>query len=186
MLEYYFCPRFTYFEYVLGVPQHEENRFKVNKGRETHERVRRINPNYLRKKLGVTKKLEEVYLSGPPGIRGIVDEILFFNNGFAAPLEYKYAEYKNKLFKTYQFQLVFYAMLIQHNFELPVDRGFIVYTRSNNKIIEIAINKKDYCSLDNDLQKLLNILHKCHYPKPTISKMRCLDCCYRNICEKKI
>jgi CRISPR-associated exonuclease Cas4 len=25
LLEYLFCPRFTYFEYVLDIPQYEEN-----------------------------------------------------------------------------------------------------------------------------------------------------------------
>ena len=37
LLEYLFCPRFTYFEYVLDIPQHEEKRFKVEVGRKIHE-----------------------------------------------------------------------------------------------------------------------------------------------------
>ncbi len=44
----------------------------------------------------------------------IVDEILFFNDGAAAPLNYKYSEYKN-----HRFQLVFYAQLIKENFHVP-------------------------------------------------------------------
>jgi CRISPR-associated exonuclease Cas4 len=54
LLEYLFCPRFTYFEYVLDIPQHEEKRFKVEVGRKIHEK--KMNPEYLRKKLGVTEK----------------------------------------------------------------------------------------------------------------------------------
>ena len=53
LLEYLFCPRFTYFEYVLDIPQHEEKRFKVDIGRTIHEKIRKTNPEYLRKKLGV-------------------------------------------------------------------------------------------------------------------------------------
>jgi CRISPR-associated exonuclease Cas4 len=37
VLEYQFCPRFIYFMRCLDIPQHEEKRFKVLKGREVHE-----------------------------------------------------------------------------------------------------------------------------------------------------
>jgi len=85
MLEYLYCPRFTYFEYVLNLPQNEGNRFKVEKGRTVHEKIRKQNPDYLRKKLDVKKKKSNVYLSSPLGIRGIVDEVLFLKDGSAAP-----------------------------------------------------------------------------------------------------
>lgn len=77
LLEYLFCPRFTYFEYVLDIPQHEDKRFKVEVGREIHKKIRRMNPDYLRKKIGVKEKKSDVYLAGPSGIRGVIDEILF-------------------------------------------------------------------------------------------------------------
>ena len=41
LLEYLFCPRFTYFEYVLDIPQHEERRFKVEVGRDASGESRR-------------------------------------------------------------------------------------------------------------------------------------------------
>ena len=77
LLEYLFCPRFTYFEYVLDIPQHEEKRYKVEVGRTIHEKIRKANIGYLRKKFGVKEKKIDVYLSSSSGIRGIVDEILF-------------------------------------------------------------------------------------------------------------
>ena len=86
LLEYLFCPRFTYFEYVLDIPQHEEKRFKVEVGRTIHEKIRKANIGYLRKKFGVKEKKMDVYLSSPSGIRGIVDEILFLNDDTAAHL----------------------------------------------------------------------------------------------------
>src|ERR1700730_16613129 len=56
VLEHLFCPRFTYFEHVLGVPERQERRLLVQKGRQAHVERRRINPNYLRKKLGVVER----------------------------------------------------------------------------------------------------------------------------------
>ena len=139
LLEYLFCPRFTYFEYVLDIPEHQEKRFKVEQGRKVHEKVRKINPGYLRKKIGVKEKKMDVYLSSPAGIRGIVDEILFLNDGTAAPLDYKYAEYKERTFKNHRYQLVFYGRLIKDNYHVPVTRGYIIYTRSKNKLVEVPI-----------------------------------------------
>lgn len=186
LLEYLFCPRFTYFEYVLDIPEHQEKRFKVEVGREIHEKVRKMNPDYLRKKIGVKEKQSDVYLPSTMGIRGIVDEILFLNDGTAAPLDYKYAEYKERTFKNHRYQLVFYAQLIKDNFQVPVNRGFIIYTRSRNKLIEIPIQHKDFDALNEIINDLLDVIVKCKYPKPTRYKGRCSDCCYRNICGRTI
>jgi len=92
ILEYLYCPRFIYFENYLDIPQHQEKRFKVQKGRDVHDDKQRINPAYLRKKLGCIERKSSVYLSSARGIRGIVDEILFLDDGSAAPLDYKYAD----------------------------------------------------------------------------------------------
>jgi len=63
VIEYLFCPRFIYFIYCLGIPQHEEKRYKVIKGRELHELKKKFNKNYLRKKLNCIRKEDAVYLS---------------------------------------------------------------------------------------------------------------------------
>jgi len=186
MLEYLYCPRFTYFEYVMDIPQNEGQRFKVEKGRNIHEKVRKTNPEYLRKKIGAIDRKSDVYLESPLGIRGIVDEVLFLDDNTAAPLDYKFAEYKNKLFKTYRFQLIFYARLIKDNFQVPVKRGFIIYTRSKNKLVEVPIKEKDFNELEKIIDDMIRIINNCIYPKPTSVKRRCPDCCYKNICESTI
>ncbi len=186
LLEYLYCPRFIYFENVLDIPEHQEQRFKVQKGRNIHEKVRKTNTEYLRKKIGVIDKKSDVYLASPLGIRGIVDEALFLDDDTAAPLDYKFAEYKNKLFKTYRFQLIFYAQLIKDNFQIPVNKGFIVYTRSKNKLVEIPIKEKNFIELGKIIDDMMNIIQKCRYPKSTSVKRRCPDCCYKNICESTI
>jgi len=187
ILKYLFCPRFIYFENYLDIPQHEEKRFKVQKGRTIHDDETHINPQYLRKKLGCVERKKSVYLSSKTkGIRGIVDEVLFLDDGTAAPLDYKYAEYKDVTFKNHIYQLTFYSQLIREHFEVPVNRGFIVYTRSRNKLIEVLITEKMYAELDKIISGLLDIIEKGVYPKHTKYKARCPDCCYRNICEKVI
>lgn len=186
VLEYLYCPRFTYFELYLGIPEHQEKRFKVQKGRTVHEEKALTNAQYLRKKLECVAKKRDVYLVSNRGMRGIVDEVLFLRDGSAAPLDYKYAEYKERTFKNHVYQLTFYGQLIKDCFSLPVHRGYIVYSRSQNKLVEVTLSDKMYVELENIARNLLTIVSKGFYPEPTPHKARCADCCYGNICEKVI
>jgi CRISPR/Cas system-associated exonuclease Cas4 (RecB family) len=57
-------------------------------------------------------------------------------------------EEKRPDIQNHRFQLIFYGQLIQDNFKVPVNRGFIVYTRSKNKLVEVPIREKDYEELE--------------------------------------
>lgn len=183
IIEYVFCPRFTYFMFVLDIQQHEEKRYKVQVGREIHEEKAQINKDYLRKKIGVTAKEQEVYLSSDAlHLKGIVDEVLTLENGTMAPLDYKFAEYSDYMFSTHKYQSLCYALLIEANYGKPVEQGFIVYTRSNNKLVEIEFKESDREELKDIIREMVFIIQKGFYPKKTKSTARCGDCTYRNIC----
>lgn len=183
IIEYLYCPRFIYFMTVLDIPQREEKRFKVQKGRSVHEEKSRINKDYLRKKIGVTAKEQEVYLSNEEiHLKGIVDEVLTLTDGTMAPLDYKFAEYSERLFSTYKYQSLCYALLIEANYGKKVKKGFIVYTRSNNKLVEIEFTDSDKEKLNQIITEMVLIIHKGFFPKKTKSRARCSDCTYRNIC----
>lgn len=183
VLEYLFCPRFTYFMRCLDIPQHEESRFKVVKGRDVHELKRITNTAYLRKKLGVVGKELNVFIASKQNhIKGIVDEVLFLEDGTAAPFEYKFAEFKDKIFKTYKFQLVLHALMIKENYDVDVKKGFICFTRSNNHIEEVAFKEGDFDKAIEIVDEILEIVDKGFYPSRTKSKNKCFDCCYSNIC----
>ena len=115
-----------------------------------------------------------------------VDESLFLDDDTAASLNYNFVEYKKKLFKTYRFQLIFYARLIKDKFQIPVKKGFIIYTRSKNKLVEVSIKDKDFIEIEKIVDDMINIIYNCRYPKPTSVKRRCPDCCYKNICKSTI
>ena len=183
VLEYLFCPRFIYYMYCLDIPQYEEKRFKVIKGREVHERRKFTNRDYVRKKLNCKRKESEVFLASKQHhIKGIIDEVLFLEDGTAAPLEYKFAEYKDKIFKTYKFQLVLQALLIRENYSIEVNRAYLCFTRSNSLVKEIEITSSDFKKAEKIIEEILDIVQKGLYPKTSRSSSKCVDCCYRNIC----
>ncbi len=183
VIEHLYCPRFTYFMNCLNIPQHEELRYKVLKGRELHERRERENRDYLRKRLGCIDKDISVYLTSRTiRVRGIIDEVLHLDDGTFAPLDYKYAEYTEHTFKTHMVQSVLYALLIMENYRRPVKRGFVCYVRSSNRIKEIFYKEKDFCYAKEVVEEIFDVLLKGYFPKKSKWRARCIDCCYRNIC----
>jgi CRISPR-associated exonuclease Cas4 len=183
IIEYLFCPRFTYFEYVLCIPQHEEANYLVTRGRNLHDSKLEQNKDYLRRRLGVVVKRLDEYLTNS-FIRGRMDEILTLNDGTMAPLDYKFAEYKDKIYDTYKTQLFCYAWLIEENFGVKVNKGFLVYTRSKNKVVEVTITDADKGKVMTAATEIFNIIDQNRYPKATKYKARCVTCTYRNICIK--
>lgn len=183
VLEYLFCPRFTYFENVLSIPEHQEKRFKVLQGRQVHRQKQVRNRAYLRHKLGVVQRALEVYLSAPHHhLRGQVDEVLTLADGSMAPLDYKFAEWKNRLYAGYRMQLVLYGLLIRENYGKPVHRGFLVYTRSQNFVLPVDLAEKDFEKAIDILHAIIDISRTGLLPKRTPYRSRCVDCCYKNIC----
>jgi len=183
VIEYLYCPRFIYFMKCLDISQHEDERYKVIKGREVHEEKAKINREYLRKKLGCVSKDISAYLaSSALHLRGEVDEILEFSDGTLAPLDYKFAEYKDWVFQTHKYQSALYALLIMENYGKDVTRGYVCYIRSKNFLKEIQFCNADFKKAKSLVREILDIVSKGYYPKKKSSPAHCIDCCYKNIC----
>lgn len=183
VLEHLFCPRFTYFEHVLAVPERQERRLLVQKGRQTHEERRRINPAYLRKKLGVVKRQFDVPLaSARLGVRGSVDEILTMADGSMAPFDYKFAEDRDRVYHNQKMQSVLYGLLIRETVQRPVHRGYLCYLRSKHKVVPIEFCDADFAEAEGILREILEVIQTGFFPRATSWKALCRDCCYRNIC----
>ena len=183
LLEHLFCPRFTYFEHALAIPERQEKRPLVVKGREVHEERSHINPTYLRKKLGVVGREFDVPLaSARLGVRGSIDEVFTLADGSMAPFDYKFAEAPRQVFLNQKMQSVLYGLLIEEVLGRPVQRGYLCYIRSKHKLVEVPHTKEDREEVARTLVEILDIIRNGVFPKATTYKARCRDCCYRNIC----
>lgn len=184
IIEFMYCPRFTYFMKCLSIRQYEENRYKVIKGRNIHEDKSNQNVNYVRKKIKGQAKYINVYMiSKNLKLKGIVDELYELEDGTLAPLDYKFAEYNDREFLTYKMQMALYSLLAEDVYNKKVSKVFLVYCRSKNLIKEIAFDDK----LRKQAMEAIELYSKVitgYYPKATRYKSRCMDCCYKNVCEK--
>lgn len=183
VIEHIFCPRFTYFMNCLKIPQHEELRYKVLKGRELHERREMENREYLRKKIGCVKKEISVYVASPKiRVRGVIDEVLTFDDGSMAPLDYKYTEYREYLFETHKVQSTLYAMLINKTYQKPVNKGYVCYAKDGIRLKEVVYKPHDFEYAEETVNEIFSVILRGYYPKKTRWSNRCIDCCYKNIC----
>ncbi len=185
IIEYLFCPRFIYFIHCLNIPQHEEQRFKVLLGRELHEKKAKSNKDYLRKKIGCLKRENLVYLvSERYHLKGEVDEVLLLEDNTRAPLDYKFTEYKGRLYRTHKIQSILYALLIMDNYACKVKKGFLCYVRSKTLLKEIIFQDRDFEIINDIIKAMIFIIQNGYFPNATPYKVRCIDCCYKNICLK--
>ena len=183
VIEHIYCPRFTYFMQVLNIPQFEDRRYKVLKGREVHKRREQDNRSYLRKRLGVVRRDHDVYLASPTlGVRGVVDEVLTLEDGTLAPLDYKYTPYRERAFQTHQVQVVLYGLLVREVYDKPVDRGFVAYIRGGNQVVTVPIDDEKAKKVRAVVQEILSVVQTGRLPKRTSQRAKCADCCYKNIC----
>lgn len=183
IIEYLYCPRFIYYMNVLDISQHEHERYLVNKGRDIHDLKMVRNKDYLRKTIGCVDKDIDVYLSSDKlHLVGRMDEVLTFEDKSKASLDYKFAVYEEKLFKTLKNQQVAYSLLIEENYNCPVNKAFLVYVRSKNLLKEIEITQKDKEKCIEIINDIFDILNKCYFPTGTKNKLKCQDCTYKNLC----
>jgi CRISPR-associated exonuclease Cas4 len=165
------------------VPERQERRWKVQRGREVHLERSKVNKSYLRKKLGVTARQFDVPLvSLSRSIRGIADEVLSFQDGTMGPFDYKFAKAPKKPYRNQVIQSVLYGMMIQEAFGCEVNRGYICYTRDNHKVVEISITDQLKNQALKAVSEIVDTIQKGLLPKATKYPSRCIDCCYRNIC----
>ena len=183
LIQHTYCPRYTYFEHVLKIPQNEEKYGKVLRGRGIHEQKLVRNKGYLRKRLGATARHDDRYLT-MPGLRGRIDEVLMLDDGSCAPLDYKFAKFKDRLPRTYRLQLSCYALLVEANYELPVRRGFIVYVRSKNRVVELPITEKERAAVHKLIDEVSMVILENTFPKATRNKRQCVTCTYQNVCVR--
>lgn len=183
IIEYLFCSRFTYFEYVLAIPQYEQQNYKVMRGRELHDKRLEENKEYLRRRIGAIERYNDQYLTNDL-LRGKIDEVLLLGDGTMAPLDYKFAVYEDRVYDTYKTQLFCYAWLIEDAFKIRVEKGFLVYTRSKHKLVEVPVTDLDKQLVKECAMEISRIIEFNFYPKGTKYKQRCIECTYRNVCTK--
>jgi|UPI00039ADCAA CRISPR-associated exonuclease Cas4 len=183
LLEYYFCPRFIYFMNVLKIPQYEDRRYKVQKGREVHQQRQERNKDYLWKKIDVVARESNVHLICEKyHLHGIVDEVVTLKDHTLAPIDYKYAIYPQYVYRSHRMQILSYCLLIEEVYQQPVNCGFLFYIREGSRQVKVPYNAQSRQKIIQDLEQILRVIQNENIPAKTNNWAECIDCTYKNIC----
>jgi CRISPR-associated exonuclease Cas4 len=178
-VEHAFCPRFTYFQLVLGIEQYEGKRGTVLAGRTFHSRHATSNRSYKIKRLEGKKLTEILLYSKEHHFSGKIDEAIEAANEVLI-IERKYSDY-TVIGQTLKTQLGLLAILAEENFGKKVKRAIIVFSKTNRVERQIKITNGIKQFALAVLQKTRDTLSSGVIP-PSKHDNRCLNCCYRKMC----
>ncbi|EAY29648.1 protein of unknown function DUF83, putative [Microscilla marina ATCC 23134] len=67
---------------------------------------------------------------------------------------------------------------------MEVTEGFLVYTRSRNKVVPVEISPQAKQLVKAAVQEMVVVTNENIFPKATKSKKRCATCTHRNVCPQ--
>jgi CRISPR-associated exonuclease Cas4 len=75
-----------------------------------------------------------------------------------------------------------YAMLIREIYQQPVTRGFVAYVRDGSQLLEVSVTEEAIAKVHLLIGQIFDIIATGRLPRRTPYRIRCEDCCYKNIC----
>lgn len=178
-VEHAFCPRFTYFQMVLGIEQREEKRGTVQSGRTFHRKHSTTNKHYNIKHLNGTKQTELLLYSKRHSFSGKIDEAIESDEEILL-IERKYSDYII-IGPTVKTQLGLLSILAEENIGKKVKKAIVVFNKKERIEVPINITEKIKHDALLMLQKTKHTIISGDMPYSKHDN-RCLNCCYRKIC----
>jgi CRISPR-associated exonuclease Cas4 len=179
VVEHAFCPRFTYFQLVLGIEQREGKRGTVQSGRAFHSRHSTTNKTYKIKHLAGIKQTELLFYSKKYSFSGKIDEALETETEILI-IERKYSDYI-VIGSTIKTQLGLLAILAEENTGKEVHRAIVIFDKKKRVEMPVNITEKIKQKALLMLQKTAHTINSNNIPYSKHDN-RCLNCCYRKIC----
>lgn len=179
VVEYAFCPKFTYFINILGLSQFERKRGTVYAGRKLHTSHEKNNLRYLPQGLKGEKITAYNYFSTKHDLSGKIDEAVVYDDEVIL-IERKYTD-NHKLYPALRVQLGLLSMLIEENLHKPVRKAIVIFSKTKRKITHIPIDDSIRYESLKMLNDVKNTIKNEIMPESNFDN-RCLNCTFRRIC----
>ena len=183
ILDYIFCPRIIYFQYVLRAGK--EKTVKMIRGLKIHDKFsEKAKRAKLVKDLPLLpRKFDMLLYSKRYNFNTRIDCILF-ENDLAYPVEFKsLLKTIDRVFKSLELQLTAQSLAIEENFPTKVCSGYIKSIK-DNKVVKVEISPFLKEELIIVLNRMQTILEMEMLPEPTPHCKKCANCHYRNLCKR--
>lgn len=179
VVEYAFCPKFTYFINVLGLDQYEQKRGTVSAGRKLHLLHERNNLNYIPYADKGKKLVASKFYSEKLDLSGKIDEAIETDDEIIL-IERKYSDTCD-ISKTLLVQLGLLSILIEENLGKPVKKAVVIFNKTKRKQIPVVIDDVIKNHSLEILENTKKVIQMGIMPDADFDN-RCLNCCFRKIC----
>ncbi len=180
IVENAFCPKFTYYELVLGLKQYEGKQGSVKAGRAYHERHSTTNLTYMPRKTTGKKFTELQLFSESHLFSGKIDEAIETPTEIII-IERKYSDHAT-IGTTMKTQLGLLSILVEESLGKKVRKATVVFEKTKRQEIQVDITEEIQKLALSILQRTKETLTSGTSPIAKYSN-RCITCCYRKICE---
>lgn len=182
IVNYTYCPRIIYFEYIMHEKQKQTA--KTKKAKERHiefsnrtKRTKTVKESAIK----LPRRLNVPLVSKKLNLQTVID-CLFINGNEAYPMDFKESFTPHSIYRGQKFQLAAQAMLLKEKgFTVPF--GYLKFLKDNN-IVKVFIKEHHFTTVTENLERIKEIIRKEFIPKPTQYTKRCVDCCFLNICRR--
>lgn len=179
VVEYTFCPKFTYFINILGLDQYEQKRGTVTAGRNLHQSHERNNSNYTPHANKGKKLIARKFYSEKLDLSGKIDEAIETDDEIIL-IERKYSDIYD-ISDILLVQLGLLSILIEENLEKPVKKAVVIFNKTRRKQIPVVIDDVIKNHSLEILEKTKKVIQMGIMPDADFDN-RCLNCCFRKIC----
>lgn len=178
-VEHAFCPKFTYFQKVLGISEHQERRGTLLKGRQVHSSKASTNVAYIPTTLPKGEKIvERLFYSKQFAFVGKIDQAVITTNEVIL-IELKYR--KPFIGKTLLTQIGLQSVLVEENIGKPCTNALLEFLQGGRQTIHLKITPSIKEKALQELSDTRQTIVRGEIPYSEYNH-RCDDCAYRRIC----
>lgn len=177
---YAHCPRFPYFERCLTDVR--PRTYAMDAGEEAHEqeRARARRRTLWAYGLPQGERSFQVRVYSPAlNLVGVIDELVHAPDGIYHPVDYKLSE---KVTPGFELQVVAYGMLVEAQFGLPVERGYL-YLIGRRELHAVALDVNRRLRVLDAVQAIREIARTERMPPPVAERAKCRACEWRRFCN---
>lgn len=181
IINYTYCPRIIYFDYVLKSRQRQTSKTKEARARHISYSKQSARNKIVKEGPKLPRKYNVRVFSEKYNLQAAID-CLFMNGNEVYPMDFKQSFAPRSVYLTQKYQLAVHALLLrEQNYAVPY--GYIKYLR-DDVVRKVWIENNHIENVLKTLDQIKRIIEGEHFPKPTKYKKRCVDCCFWKICRR--
>lgn len=179
--QYAYCPRVVYYRYCL--PLVRPTTYKMEAGIEAHDKAAEDEQRRSLRAYGLTegeRHFDVSLVSERLGLSGRIDMVIITDIGCAIPVDYKYSRHEPSLH--YRLQLAAYAELLEENWQVTVNEGFI-YFLPLRRAKSVQVTGRLRSQVKRQAGEMRTMIEQQRTPDPTSQRSHCVNCEFRRFCN---